>query len=425
MDNRFWRYENKLIVILMITFGIVAMDKTSYGYLAPFVIRDLGLSNTQHGLVISSLSLTYALSAIALGLYSDATGRRKGILIASVVVFSICSVFSGLAAGFATLVVARMVMGLSEGGVLPIAQSLVALESSDKRRGVNMGITQNLGGNLVGTFAAPIVLVAIAQTYGWRAAFYFAAIPGFIMAALIWKFVREPRAHALVGSPAAVLSSAGKLGIFGSFQHIYAFRNIWLCTFISIFMIAWMVLGGSFLPLFFTAARGIAPTTMSVLMSLLGATAMICAFLVPALSDKIGRKPVVILFCAIGIVTPLAALYFSHSVVLLAVLICVGWTASGAYPLFLATIPAETLPVRFLATSIGLIMGIGELTGGVLSPVVAGWAADRLGLDAVMWGMVICAVVSGIFALWIVETAPARRRLAAGHSADTLLASEH
>ncbi len=54
---------------------------------------------------------------------------------------------------------------------------------------------QNLGSNLIGSSLAPIVLVAIATAYHWRAAFYLAAMPGLICAFLIWKFVREPRTH--------------------------------------------------------------------------------------------------------------------------------------------------------------------------------------------------------------------------------------
>jgi MFS family permease len=421
--GHFWRYENGLIAMLMITFGIVAMDKTSYGYIAPFVIKDLGLSNTQHGIIISCLSFTYALSSIALGLFSDSTGKRKSLLILSVLVFSFCSVFSGLATGFATMVAARMLMGLAEGGVLPISQSLVALESSEKRRGINMGITQNFGGNLVGTFAAPLVLVAVAEAWGWRSAFYFAALPGFVMAMLIWRFVREPRATA---APATSASSApsnaagtSSSGFVATIAAIYEQRNIWLCTAICIFMIAWIVLGSAFLPVFFTNARGISPSTMSILMSLLGAIATVCAFLIPGLSDKIGRKPVTILFCLLGAVTPLAALYLSGNVVLLGIVITIGWMGTGTAPIFMAIIPAETLPARYLATSIGIILGVGELTGGVLSPILAGWAADKFSLDAVMWLMMGCSIISAAIALFLVETAPAVVRRRVGPVAET------
>jgi hypothetical protein len=57
----------------------------------------------------------------------------------------------------------RLLMGVAEGPVLPVSQSLVAFESADGRRGYNMGVMQNFGSNLLGSFAAPLVLVAIAQ----------------------------------------------------------------------------------------------------------------------------------------------------------------------------------------------------------------------------------------------------------------------
>jgi MFS family permease len=158
-----WSYETRMMVVLGLTFGFVFFDRNAMSYLAPFVAADLHLTNTQIGLLSSALSLTWALSGYAIGALSDATGRRKSILIVAVIVFSLCSIGSGLALSFTALLASRLLMGLSEGGILPISQSLVAMESSDKRRGLNMGVMQNFGSNLLGSFAAPLVLVAIAN----------------------------------------------------------------------------------------------------------------------------------------------------------------------------------------------------------------------------------------------------------------------
>src|SRR5690606_19241596 len=117
------------------------------------------------GFIISGLSLTWAASAFLIGMLSDASGKRKLILIVCMVVFSLCSVLSGLAGSFLMLILARTVMGLSEGGMHPVVQSLVMLESSEERRGVNMGVTQNVGSQLVGTITAPILLVWVAEQF--------------------------------------------------------------------------------------------------------------------------------------------------------------------------------------------------------------------------------------------------------------------
>ena len=413
----FWRYENRLILILMFAFGVVFLDRNAYGYLAPFIMPELGMNNTQHGFIISGLSLTWAASAFLIGMLSDASGKRKLILIVCMVVFSLCSVLSGLAGSFLMLILARTVMGLSEGGMHPVVQSLVMLESSEERRGVNMGVTQNVGSQLVGTITAPILLIWVAEHFDWRVSFYLAAVPGLILAFIVWKFVREPEMRAF--NPLARDAAADgreKEGILTVIAKVYTTRNIWLCSIISCFMVAWMVLGWTFMPLFFAQARHIPADQMSYLVSAPGFVAIACAFLVPALSDRIGRRPVVIAFCFIALATPLGALYLSSNIWLVGIVTCLGWSASGIFPIFMSTIPSETLPVRYLSTSIGVIVGIGEAVGGVLSPIIAGRAGDLYGLDSTMWVMAACALVSGVVALMITETAPVKLRKLAAQS---------
>ncbi len=393
-------YETGLMVLLSLAFGFVFFDRNAMNYLAPFVAPDLKLSKTQIGLLSSGFSLAWASAGFYLSTLSDRFHRRKSFLLVTFVVFSICSVLSGFAASFAMLLAARIVMGMSEGPILPISQSLVILESSEERRGLNMGFTQNFGSNLIGSTLAPLVLVWLADRFGWRTAFYIAGVPGLILAILIWKYVREPRAPA---PDATARSGAAPLRILDMIRA----RNIWLCVLISIFMVPWMILGWVFLPFYYTEFRHVTHFEMSVLMSVLGISAAFFSFIVPGLSDRIGRKPVVVAFSLIGVLVPLAALFYTGSLWVLGALIFVGWSASGVFPLFMATIPSETLPPRYLASSIGIVMGLGEAIGGVLMPYWAGVAADSYGLRAPLMIEAALGLVGAGLALFLVETAPA------------------
>src|SRR5271166_2096095 len=200
------KYETRLIWVLTITFGFVFFDRNAASFLMPFIANDLHFNNTQVGLVASALSFTWAVAAFLGGAYSDRTGNRKSFLLIAVVAFSLCSFASGLAASFAALFSTRLLMGMAEGPILPIAQSLVAIESSAAKRGHNMGVMQNFGSNLLGSFAAPLILVAVASAYNWRWAFFLSGVPGLIMALLIAKFVRQ---RAATSTAATITAPAG------------------------------------------------------------------------------------------------------------------------------------------------------------------------------------------------------------------------
>jgi MFS family permease len=400
------KYETRLIWLLTITFGFVFLDRNAASFLMPFIADDLHFNNSQVGLVASALSFTWAVAAFLGGAYSDRTGNRKNFLLLTVVAFSLCSFASGLAVSFVTLFSTRLLMGLAEGPILPIAQSLVAIESTAARRGNNMGVMQNFGSNLLGSFVAPLVLVAIASTYNWRWAFYLSGIPGLVMALLILKFVRQPAAAvpATPAAPTAAPLAEARVGYGAMLQH----RNMWLCMVMAIFMVAWMVLGWAFLPLFYTKVRLISKVQMSYLMSVLGLSAAFFSFVVPALSDRFGRRPVILIFNCIGLLVPLAALYFQGSLLMLGALIFIGWSASGTFPLFMGTVPSETIPARYVATSLGMVVGLGEILGGVGAPAIAGRAADHYGLQAPLVIMAVCAIVGTVLALFLRETAPIR-----------------
>lgn len=407
------RYEQRLIWVLGITFGVLFFDRNAASFIMPFIAQDLGFNNRQIGLIASALSFTWALSAFAGGALSDRTGRRKVVLLVTVVAFSLCSFLAGLAGSFAALLAARLLMGLAEGPFLPVCQSLVAQESAHARRGHNMGVMQNFGSNLLGSFAAPLVLVPVATHFGWRNAFFLAGVPGLLMAVAIARYVREPLrpAPAPATAPAAPGGADAAHDAAPALRTMLHNRNMILCVLMSIVMVAWMVLGWAFLPLFFVRVRHVTPGQMSLLMSVLGLSAAFFCFIVPALSDRLGRRPVLIGCNLLGMVVPLAALYLQGPLTLLAAVIFVGWAASATFPIFMGTVPSETMPARFVATSLGITVGLGEVLGGVSGPALAGWAADRYGLEAPLLIQAACAIAGSVSALGLDETAP--RRLAA------------
>jgi len=391
-------YRMLLVGLLSLNFGIVFFDRNALNFLMPFVQPDLNLSNTEIGLLASALSFTWAISGYYLGAASDRSGKRKSFLVAAIIAFSLCSVLSGLATSFLFLLGARLLMGAAEGSILPISQSLTASEVPPEKRGLAMGVMQNFGSNLLGSFVAPVALVALATWVGWRYAFFLAGVPGIITALLIWRFIEEPE---MAPAPEGV---ADRLTVRQAFSHM----NILICAVMAVLLVSYLVIAWAFMPLYLTKVRGFDPATMGWLMGTLGISATVGSFIVPGLSDIVGRRPVMIIVPLIGIILPLGAMYFMGSPWLLAVIFFFGWALNGCFPLFMATVPSETVHERHVATALGVVMGTGEVLGGVAGPSVAGIAADKLGMSAPLWIMFGLAIAAGIAALALTETAPSK-----------------
>ncbi len=396
------RYELTVVLLLGLAFGFAYFDRMAMTFLSPFVVADLKLSNTQVGLLGSGLSVTWALGAYVIGRWSDAVGKRKPFLLAMMVIFSFCSVLSGLAASFGTLFASRVAMGAVEGPFLPVCLAIIAAASAQSRRGLNAGIVQNFFGSLIGTAIAPIVLVWLATQFGWRTAFYLAGIPGLVLALLIWRFIREPEA------PPAAERASHPLIPWALFKQ----RNVLVCSLVSCLMVGSLVIGSIFLPLFFTGPRGWAPGTMSWVMAVLGLTPGLGGVLCAWLSDKIGRRPPLIAGCFLAVLCPLAALWFNGPIWALTGLMFIGWLGIGVFPLFMGVIPAETLGQAQAATAMGLVVAVGELTGGFLGPLAGGSLADRYGLQAPLMLAAALAVLGGFVALALRETNPRALRTA-------------
>jgi ACS family hexuronate transporter-like MFS transporter len=183
-----------------------------------------------------------------------------------------------------------------------------------------------------------------------------------------------------------------------------------VCSLVAIFLVAWLITGFAFIPIYLTEARHYDPHIAANVMGALGFCAFLGGALMPLASDRFGRKPVLIVGSFIGMAAPLAAVWFHGPVWMLGLLMFVGWITNGIFPLFMGTIPGESLPRAHIATAMGIVVGIGEILGGVAGPFVAGQLADKtsLGLQAPMFLMAGFCAVAGVIALFLKETAPAK-----------------
>ncbi len=418
------KYQFLLVFLLSLNFGIVFFDRQALNVLMPFVQPELGLSGAQIGLLAAGLSFSWAIAAFFVGRLSDTLGKRKVLLIIATIAFSLCSFLSGLAPSFLFLFGARLLMGAAEGGVMPISHAMVASEVNPERRGLAQGVAQNLGSNLLGSFAAPVVLVwfVVEMQFSWREAFYLAALPGLLSAALIWFLLEEPRPVARDEQSSADASQAPS-NYFAQVVSAMKVRNMWISVVVGVLMVAHFVITWAFMPIFLVQGKGLDGTSMSYLMGSLGIAAAIYSMAVSGLSDRIGRKPVMVFLPFLSLIGPLGVLLLdpanfesfaignmSGYAVVLVPIFFLGWMVNGTFPIFMATIPSETFKPVHHATVLGLAMGFCEVLGGVAGPPIAGLLNDRFGMESFLYALMVLAAISGIVSMGLHETAPAALR---------------
>jgi len=394
-------YENRLLTLLFFTFGCVFFDRLAITFLFPSIATELGLTNRHLGILSSVLALTWAVFGFVIPAVCDARGKRKSMLVVAILAFSVLSACSGLAGGFMALLLTRAMMGVAEGPVLPLSQALMASASGGARRGLNMGLLQGSAAGLFGSVLAPPIVVAIAQTMGWRSAFYVSCVPGLVLAALIWKYVQD--------APVERLAQAGHAAalreIRSAVRHVLGYRNIRICLVIGCVYIAWFIVIVSFAPTFLVQGKHFSAATMSWVMSAIGVAHVFWGFAVPWISDRIGRKPAMVAFSAVSILAPLCLIYVD-SPLLLGIFLLLSYTGLGCFTIFMSTIPAETVPASYMSTAIGIIMGVGEIAGGFVAPTAAGYVADLYGLQMAFWIAAVGAAIACIMSLFLTETAP-------------------
>jgi MFS transporter, Spinster family, sphingosine-1-phosphate transporter len=176
-----------LVVMVGINF-LNYMDRYVGAAASPLIQKEFHLSDSQVGLLGSAFLLVYAVAAVPFGYWAD-RGVRRTVVAAGVAVWSLATLFTGFARTFAQLFVSRAVLGIGEAGYYPAGTSLLSDYFPKEQRGRVMSIW-----GAGSTFGIAVGFAGggyIADKYGWRNAFFFAAVPGILFALLAFG-LREP-----------------------------------------------------------------------------------------------------------------------------------------------------------------------------------------------------------------------------------------
>lgn len=297
-------------------------------------------------------------------------------------------------------------MGMMGGALLTLIQSMLSLSSAPERVSMNMGLVNGFGGNLMGLIVAPLLLVQIALAFGWRAGYMVVTLPALVCALLILRMIYEPTKKA--GSESTVTSD-DPYTVLDGVRDALRFRNIRLCVILCSLFVAYVSLGLTFMPLFLVGGRGYSVEQMSLLVVLLGVSGILFSVTLPMLSNRFGRKPVMIVTGISSMLTPLAAFYYGGTIFVLGPLLFCGWAMAGSGAFSMGIIPSETVGPKIISTALGIIIAAGVLLGGLAGPSIAGWSADQWGVGAPLIIQSGCAFLAGLTSMFLHETAPGLR----------------
>src|SRR5690242_14907196 len=194
------RTRARFLILALLTAGTLInyLDRTVISVAAPLMTKELGLTAVAMGVVFSAFSWTYAAAQIPGGILLDRFGVRLTYYW-SVTLWSLCTVLQGLTGGLATLVGARLALGVAEAPAYPCNSRILSMWFPQAERARATGVYA-VGQYFGLAFLSP-VLFWLAGNFGWRALFVVVGVVGIAFGLVWWATYRDPsqsrRANAL------------------------------------------------------------------------------------------------------------------------------------------------------------------------------------------------------------------------------------
>jgi len=391
-------YEWKAVLLLSLGFGLLSLDRWMIAPLFPIIMEDLNLNYQDLGNITAVLALTWGVASILLGGLSDKLGRRK-VLIPSIIGFSLLAGLTGFASGLTGLLLLRALMGFFEGGYTPVSVALTQEASKESRRGLNIGIQQCTFA-LIGLGLGPIIATQLLKVVpSWHWVFVVSCIPGFIVAYLLYRVIREPE---FIQKPVKQVEKR-------SWSEIFKYRNVILCMIGLFGLMSCFFVIGSMMPNYLTDYLNLSISEMGFISSAVGFGGFAGALLIPFISDRVGRKPVLFVSFIIAIVSLVAFTQVSSNQFLLfSLLFVVACCTFGNIVMLAAIVSVESVPPVLAASAAGIPIGTGEIFGGGAAPAIAGFVAQNYGIQNIFYIGIIGLVISIVISLFLVETAPVK-----------------
>lgn len=220
-------FRSYALVVLMLVYAVNFLDRQIVSILAEPIKDELKISDTQLGLLTGlAFGIVYCSFGLPIARLADRFNRVH-IITASLVVWSACTILCGRAGSYASLVVARMGVGIGEAGCTPTAHALIADYTPKEKRASALAFFSI--GTPLGSLLGLAMGGVLADIYGWRTAFLIAGLPGLLLAALCFFTLREPR-NALADA-ARKANNAAQMSFGATVRYLAKKRTFWCMAF--------------------------------------------------------------------------------------------------------------------------------------------------------------------------------------------------
>ena len=389
-----------LVLLLGAAVFLNYVDRGAIGIAAPLMKSELQLSGKEFGLAVSAFFWVYAPVQLVVGWLVDRFSVYR-LMSLGLLLWAASTLLMGLAGGFASLLVLRIMLGVGETIAFPGGSKIITRHVPPEKRGTaNAALALGIAlGPALGTLAGGMILAS----FGWRAIFI-----AFGVVTLLWLLPWKLTVRGLEGGADAGEPKVPLRAVFGKWP-LWAMSIAHVASnYVFYFILAW-------LPLYLTQSRGLPIGEMTLLATLGYAAQAVAALTFGMVSDwwtRRGRSEAAVRrwMMILGQVTAGAAvlgLIYADGPVELGLLLCVAGIATGALSLNTYAVAQMFAGPRAAGTWVGAQNAVGNLSG-IVGPIVTGIIVDSAGYGA---AFVVTAAVAVAGAFWWVVGVPAIRQL--------------
>ena len=392
MNDKNRRYV--ILGILFLSWIIGYFDKNAINVAAIQIGKEFDLHQGQIGMVMSSFFLSYAAMTLFGGMLADRYGSRRVIAVI-MVLWSLFTIFTGLAWSFASLVFTRFVFGAAEGG-FPSASSVTIAELFPKEqrgRAKSFLVSAATVGMAFGTV---IVAAIIVHAGGWRNAFFLFGGCGMILSAVFWTVCRR-------AMPAG--AEEGKnTPARPSFKEVLRIPLVWKLAGMQ-FGIGFFLWGlNSWMPSYWVKVRHLDMVTMGALSSIPWIISFVLMNVSGWLLDRYlaGREKMLIAACMLVSAVFTYLLFNAESVAMAFTYLTVTTVMMSVASPAIFVLPLKYVPKDFVGTTTG-IANFGQQTAGILAPTIMGYMITFFhgSYEAVFWLVISMSLLTFLIALTV------------------------